>query len=625
MIDQRRITKTDDWRDSPEYEKITGHLRGGQWQEAAGLIVYLLNSHPGDKALESLLAETQLRLDTERQQQTQSRRLRLPDRRVVLAITLVAVLLGLVWLAQTFYRDFMSPSMAAAQTAKANDALAAEAHQALAAADYTRARELYTQLATANPNYPGLAEGLSQAKQAMSLEAKYNLAQQQLADDQLTEAQATLTSIQQIQPTYRDIGTLLAKIERRQRLTGLLRQANEARDAKDWDATVSHLEEARLISPQEDLDAITADLFDAYLVLGSQLISTSQGRTPEVTHAVEIYNKALALRPQERQATNMRGWANAYLAGANAFAGGDWDTVIAQLEPLYADQPGYVGGKAVQVLYDAYMRSGEKLREDNPALAWERYYKASQLKGVDATTAVALAQELSRYMTPTPLPKPTATPRPAAIAQAGPPRGSPPAPATAPPPTPEPSYIGKILYESNRGGAPEMWVMDPDGKNQIHLDDQAKARANYQRQRAADMRSPDGQGTVAAQQAPGDEHQQIYIVYSNGNTTRVTALGGVNYDPVWSPAGQWIAFTSNYLGNDDIFVVGVNGEGLRRMTVNTWEWDKHPSWSSDGKRLVFWSNRGSGHAQIWLMNADGSGQVNISNTEFDEKDPVWLK
>jgi Tol biopolymer transport system component len=99
----------------------------------------------------------------------------------------------------------------------------------------------------------------------------------------------------------------------------------------------------------------------------------------------------------------------------------------------------------------------------------------------------------------------------------------------------------------------------------------------------------------------------------------------MSYDPAWSPLGDRLAFVSTESGNDDIYVVGTDGQGMVRLTVNPWEWDKHPSWSPDGTQIVFWSNRGSGRRQLWIMNGDGSGQRLLLQSDHNDWDPVWVK
>jgi Tol biopolymer transport system component len=125
--------------------------------------------------------------------------------------------------------------------------------------------------------------------------------------------------------------------------------------------------------------------------------------------------------------------------------------------------------------------------------------------------------------------------------------------------------------------------------------------------------------------ARGQDHIHLYVRYPNGKSLQLTDWIGIAYDPVWSPKGHWIAFVSNEPGNDEIFLIGADGQFPKRLTWNVWEWDKHPSWSPDGGRLVFWSNRDVGRGQIWLMNDDGTGQVNLSNNQYEETDPLWIK
>ena len=67
-----------------------------------------------------------------------------------------------------------------------------------------------------------------------------------------------------------------------------------------------------------------------------------------------------------------------------------------------------------------------------------------------------------------------------------------------------------------------------------------------------------------------------------------------------------IAFVSDRDGNLDIYVMDNDGSNQRRLTNNPLaEWD--PSWSPDGKRIVFTSDRDerAGNRQIYVMDADG--------------------
>ncbi|HXF60069.1 MAG TPA: hypothetical protein VNK95_00550 [Caldilineaceae bacterium] len=251
--------------------------------------------------------------------------------------------------------------------------------------------------------------------------------------------------------------------------------------------------------------------------------------------------------------------------------------------------------------------------------------------------AIATAQAIVMG-TPTPLPVNiwTATPTPAATA-------TPPfilysdltaTPTPSATPTAVPDYLrGKILFLSDRTGNPdgELMFMNPDGSEQAVLT--APDNWVYHVSRLGQDRSPDGrfQVVVSDQELDGIPAHKLsnFVLFvaplqEQGRPLRITA-GGANYDAVWSPVEYKIAFVSTGAGNDEIYTVRPDGSELTRLTINDWEWDKHPSWSPDGTKIVFWSNRGSARKQIWVMNADGSGQTNLSNNEFNDWDPVWVK
>jgi Tol biopolymer transport system component len=86
------------------------------------------------------------------------------------------------------------------------------------------------------------------------------------------------------------------------------------------------------------------------------------------------------------------------------------------------------------------------------------------------------------------------------------------------------------------------------------------------------------------------------------------------------PNGQ-IAFSSNRDGNFEIYVMNADGSGQTRLTDNT-EDDNSPSWSADGTKIAFASNR-DGNFEIYVMNADGSDQTRLTDNSALDDAPSW--
>ena len=123
-----------------------------------------------------------------------------------------------------------------------------------------------------------------------------------------------------------------------------------------------------------------------------------------------------------------------------------------------------------------------------------------------------------------------------------------------------------------------------------------------------------------------DGNHEIYAMNADGSgVDRLTRDRGGDYSPSWSPDGSRIAFMSNREDFDyQIYAMNADGSGVTRLTNNRFN-DYYPSWSPDGSRIAFASIR-NGNWEIYAMNADGSGAARLTDNSDDDRrlrDPSW--
>jgi Tol biopolymer transport system component len=110
-----------------------------------------------------------------------------------------------------------------------------------------------------------------------------------------------------------------------------------------------------------------------------------------------------------------------------------------------------------------------------------------------------------------------------------------------------------------------------------------------------------------------------------GSSTRVIGEGS---DPAWSPDGARLAISRMQGGRSHLFVMNADGTGAMQIT-NGSDDDLHPSWSPDGKTIVFCSAHATGEtwtqANLFVVRPDGSGLLQLTEGDRVACRPDWAK
>ena len=148
------------------------------------------------------------------------------------------------------------------------------------------------------------------------------------------------------------------------------------------------------------------------------------------------------------------------------------------------------------------------------------------------------------------------------------------------------------------------------------------------------MVAVDAQGQIAFV-SRRDGNAEIYVMDADGeNQRRLTQNADADYQPSWSPDGKRIVFCSDRDGHPDrvpgwftceIYVMDADGGNQQNLTNHPSD-DRSPSWSPDGTRIAFQSYRDNDrnhNIEIYVMDADGENQQRLTNNLIEDEDPAW--
>jgi TolB protein len=157
----------------------------------------------------------------------------------------------------------------------------------------------------------------------------------------------------------------------------------------------------------------------------------------------------------------------------------------------------------------------------------------------------------------------------------------------------------------------EIYTFNPDGSNRRNITDENPI-TDYN-----PIFTPDGSKILYEAESVGqlvDDTFELWLMNPDGSQKTLLYANGLPEDipKGYHPDGSQLVVQSNETGNAEIFKMNADGTGKVNLTNNPAN-DGWPRWSADGTRIIFHSNR-SGNFEIWSMDPFGGNLVNLTNS-----------
>jgi tetratricopeptide (TPR) repeat protein len=385
--------------DDPQFKSALNFLQKGDWENGLVQLDQLILQYPLDHKLRSLRQEMHMRAKLDRdedQDQTIARRrrfTRLASRFWILILVLLLVVTG-----YSTGSKFITEKVDAAKAILADEIQLLDqstkfrdAQALLRANRPNEALVLLEEIASEEPQFPELETTLTQAREASLLLSKYQEGLRQMDLENWMSAKSIFEGILDQDPTYRDVGILLADMERYTFIDELLLSSDQHFDEEEWAAAVEGYESIRALDSQYQEQIVEDKLFTSYVNAAQAALIDQADSLQALEIAERYFRKALALRPQNPEVKSERELAHLYLKAQNDFNESLWGEVIAGLEIVNSERPNYALGTARQTLYEAYVARGDAWMEKGEYdLATEDFQRATVLASQDPDAKLRL-------------------------------------------------------------------------------------------------------------------------------------------------------------------------------------------------------------------------------------------
>ena len=349
----------------PLYDEAMQKARSGEEDGAIAALRRLAELYPEEQFINDLLLRFQLRttFSTEEHISVDHAQGAPALRTMVLLMLAVTACLVIITAGIALYTrgylDFILPD--AGTPSSDTDILWSNVERRLEAGDLSGVREFLNFLELEVPGDPRIEETRQRVNLLQSWADLYTDA---VAAKERGDWQAALDLAYQIpeeSPNHDRAQRLIQEVQDMAVLEDAWQEVQNLIQAEDWQSAISTLNWIRAQNSAFRRVEIEDLLYQIHVRVARELLDTAYGNLDLLRQAISHLSEALALRPTERELIEEKDLAVGFVAGAEAFARGDWVAAVERWEKVYDENPDYQGSALERNLFDAYPSAAKQL------------------------------------------------------------------------------------------------------------------------------------------------------------------------------------------------------------------------------------------------------------------------
>jgi tetratricopeptide (TPR) repeat protein len=351
------------FEEHPLYQTAMKRMARGDVEDAGAKLSRLVELYPDEQELRDLAVRVQLMgalADSSPGRADHGSPAPLLRNALLILLVVTLIVVGVAGFAAAYDR-FVRPTQANKEQEVLVQSVRQDCKEQLQAGYWSGAQACFEELLTMVPGDPTAQAGIEQSRAQEELDRLYTDAVTYEQQGDGSRALDVLRQLEAMSPGYRDVAQRIKVLESLQALETSFSEAQNLVQAGDRQGAISLLVQIRAENPGFRRSQVEALLFQAYTEEARQLISQANGDPNVLRQALGYLDKALALRPADRDLLRERTLAQDFVQGAEAYAQGDWVGAVTHWEAVNTAQPDYQGGIVRDPLQQTYPKAADQL------------------------------------------------------------------------------------------------------------------------------------------------------------------------------------------------------------------------------------------------------------------------